>query len=264
MTLQLLRAHGLGNDYLVLESGGPITPALCRAICDRQTGVGSDGILEPADPGSCDHGVTIWNPDGSVAEKSGNGLRIYARWLHDERGAGDRFTVWTGACAVEAEVHEHDITVEMGTATVAEATLPIDGADRALVLVDLGNPHCVWFTDAALDGLPWRQWGATLETHPHFPNRTNVQVVRLQEGVPHIRIWERGAGETSASGSSSCAVVAAAVATGRLPAGPHTVHMPGGTLLVTVREDLAVTLRGPVEVVGRFAVDERWLRAHGV
>ena len=259
--MELVRAHGLGNDYLVLAEGGPITPELCRAICDRHVGVGGDGILEPADPGSCDHGVTIWNPDGSVAEKSGNGLRIYARWLHEERDAGERFTVWTGACAVDVQVHPEDITIAMGTATTSEASLELDGEARPLVLVDIGNPHCVWFTDRPLDDLPWRAWGAALEVHPHFPNRTNVQFVRIQDGVPTIRIWERGAGETSASGSSSCAVVAAAVATARLPAGPHEVRMPGGVLHVAVDRSGAVTLRGPVEIVGRVVVDPRWLQA---
>ncbi|MCA9571310.1 MAG: diaminopimelate epimerase [Myxococcales bacterium] len=261
--MRFLKAHGLGNDYLVLEEGGPITPSLCRAICDRHTGLGSDGILEPADPGGCDHGVTIWNPDGSVAEKSGNGLRIYARWLHDARGAPAHFTVWTGACAVQAEVHAEDVTVAMGRARVGETTLAVDGAARPLVIVDLGNPHCVWFTDSPLDALPWRSWGATLENHPHFPNRTNVQFVRIVHGAPEIRIWERGAGETSASGSSSCAVVAASVATGRLAPGAHTVHMPGGTLAVAVDDGLEVTLRGPVEVVGRMTLDPGWLSARG-
>jgi diaminopimelate epimerase len=152
---------------------------------------------------------------------------------------------------VECTIHPDSITVEMGTATAHEATLDVEGP-RTLSIVDLGNPHCVWFTDDALDTLPWRGWGATLETHPHFPNRTNVQFVQMSSDGPHIRIWERGAGETSASGSSSCAVVVAAVATGRLQPGAHTVHMPGGVLHVAVTDALAVTLRGPVEVVGRM------------
>jgi diaminopimelate epimerase len=258
--MRFLKAHGLGNDYLVLEEGGPITPGLCRAVCHRHTGLGSDGILEPADPGACDHGVTIWNPDGSVAEKSGNGLRIFADWLSRERNAGASFSIWTGACAVDCEVEPDAVTVGMGQAASVELTLDVDGAPRSLVAVDLGNPHCVWFVDEPLDGLPWRRWGAALERHPHFPARTNVQVARVIDGVPHLRIWERGAGETSASGSSSCAVVAAAVATGRLAPGAHQVHMPGGVLDVTVDAAGAVTLRGPVARVGRMS----WLGTDGL
>lgn len=255
--MRFLKAHGLGNDYLVLESGGPITPDLCRAICHRHTGLGSDGILEPAPAGACDHGVTIWNPDGSIAEKSGNGLRIYAHWLHAGHDAGAQFSVWTGSCAVDCTIGDEAITIAMGTGSAVAIALDVDGDERPLVEVDLGNPHCVWFVDEPLDALPWRRWGAVLETHAHFVNRTNVQVVRLVEGVPHIRIWERGAGETSASGSSSCAVVVAAVATGRLAPGMHAVHMPGGVLEVAVDAQLAVTLRGPVAVVGRM----EWLAA---
>lgn len=250
--MRFLKAHGLGNDYLVLEDGAALDPATVRAICHRHTGLGSDGILEPFSTDRADHGVRIWNPDGSVAEKSGNGLRIFARWLVDARNADDRFSLWTGSCRVEAVVHEEDVTVEMGTARVHAHVVGLDDATLACSVVDLGNPHCVHFSDTPVDALPWRDWGARIEVHADFPARTNVQFVNLLADGPHLRIWERGAGETSASGSSSCAVVAAAVATGRLPAGEHEVHMPGGVLHVGVDDALGVVLRGPVEGVGRM------------
>ncbi|HMV67506.1 MAG TPA: diaminopimelate epimerase, partial [Myxococcota bacterium] len=112
-SVELIRYHGLGNDYLVLARGPAVDAALVRAICDRHTGVGSDGLLVPAPAGACDHGVRIWNPDGSIAEKSGNALRIYARWLSAERGAGRTFSVWTGTDRVTCEVDGDDVAVEM-------------------------------------------------------------------------------------------------------------------------------------------------------
>jgi diaminopimelate epimerase len=259
--LSLWRAHGLGNDYLVLESGGPLDPALVRAICDRHRGVGSDGILEPAAPGAgAAHGVRIWNPDGSVAEKSGNGLRIYADWL-SRRGHGRTFTVWTGHDVVGCVVGEGTVDIEMGHAVVGGTEI-VDGL--GVVPVDVGNPHAVVWVGDDPDGLPWRDWGRRLETNPRFPNRTNVQIARVAgPAAVEIRIWERGAGETLASGSSSCAVAAAAVATGRLPAGWIEVRMPGGVLRVQVREDLSLVLHGPVEAVGRIEVEPSWLAARG-
>jgi len=275
--VRLWRAHGLGNDYLVLERGPPMTPALARAVCDRHRGVGGDGVLEPTDGAACDHGVRIWNPDGSVAEKSGNGLRIYARWLHQHRGAPARFSVWTGTDAVQCEVGDTSIRVEMGRATLEPARVPVavpapvidapwqvDGDALTLTAVGMGNPHAVVFVDpdSDLDGTPWRRWGRALETDARFPNRTNVQIARCPaDGGVEIRIWERGAGPTLASGSSACAATVAALATGRRQPGTHRVQMPGGTLEVTVSATLDVLLRGPVEGVGHIEVDPAWLAA---
>jgi diaminopimelate epimerase len=257
--MRLARYHGLGNDYLVYEDGPALTPSLVVAICDRHRGVGSDGILEATDGGGCDHGVRIWNPDGSIAEKSGNGLRIFAQWLADG-GAAREMTIWTGFSAVRAEVRVDDVRVEMGTARFpGTLTLDVDGP-LEVHRVDMGNPHAVVFVDDP-DAVPWRAWGAGLEVHPAFPNRTNVQVASVSsESDVVARIWERGAGETLASGSSSCAVAAAAIQTGRMPHGVKTVRMAGGTVQVTVTPDWAVELIGPVERVGTIDVDARWVR----
>jgi diaminopimelate epimerase len=271
--VQLIRSHGLGNDYLVLESGETMTPQWVQALCDRHSGVGGDGVLEPFETERGDYGVRIWNPDGSVAEKSGNGLRIFARWLVDERGAPSRFTVWTGSCLVGCEVDGDALAVEMGQATFVPAEVPVLGEAPLLdaplkvgietlpvIAVGVGNPHCVVFEDLSLDELPWRTWGPLIEHHEWFPRRTNVQFARVLDArTVEIRIWERGAGETSASGSSSCGVAAAGVRTGRLKPGRITVQMPGGTLWVTVREDYSLRLEGPVQVIGRVEVHPDWL-----
>ncbi len=271
--MRLVRFHGLGNDYLVLAAGPPLTPELVRALCDRHTGVGGDGVLEPGDVASdvADHGVRIWNPDGSIAGKSGNGLRIFARWLSDERGAGAAFSIWTGVGRVTCEVDPDPIgpiAVEMGVASFRAADVPcrearvdgeLAGAPGPVTTVGLGNPHCVvWVPDP--DAVDWRAAGARLERDPFFPERTNVQhATVLGPGRLRARIWERGAGETLASGSSACAVAASAVRTGRAAPGRITVEMAGGALQVDVAPDFALRLVGPVERVGEVAVDAGWL-----
>lgn len=293
--MHLIRSHGLGNDYLVLTSGEPMSPARAQALCDRHRGVGGDGVLEPVPSPDEAYGLRIWNPDGSLAEKSGNGLRIFAWHLHQHRAAGRSFTVRLHApgpvgearCQVHPEAGE--VEVDMGRATLAAgavpARAPLDRAPLGLpgeaaplvcTAIGVGNPHCVVFIEdlppelrggapaGALDALPWRRWGAGLEVHPHFPNRTNVQIAVVRgPNVIEARIWERGAGETLASGSSACAVAAAAAHHGRLT-GPVdaeggravTVQMPGGALAVWVGPDLRLRQRGPVEELA--AVETRW------
>lgn len=273
--MRLIRSHGLGNDYLVWMGERPVDPGFVRALCDRHRGPGGDGVLEPTASDRADFGVRIWNPDGSVAEKSGNGLRIFARWLVDHRSAPQRFTVDTGFDVVRCTVAADGIAVEMGRATFEPAALPLTadgpwvghplevcGAALSVVALSVGNPHCVIFREEPdLDALPWRDWGKALERWPAFPNRTNVQIARVVDGGLELRIWERGAGETSASGSSSCAVAAAAVHTGRLAPGTIRLVMPGGQLSVDVSPELDLVLRGPVEVVGEIRLDPRWLAA---
>ena len=263
--MRLRRSHGLGNDYLVLESGPPLTPALVRALCDRHRGVGSDGVLEPLDPPlGADAAVRIWNPDGSVAERSGNGLRIFAEWLVSRRGLPVRHVIATGGDLVPCEVDGHEVVVDMGLATVGPMlTLDLGVTGR---VVRVGNPHFVVPT-ADLDDGAWRAIGAAVERHAAFPDRTNVQFARtVARDTLEIRIWERGAGETAASGSSSCAAAAAAWAAGELDPGWVTVHMPGGTLRVEVLPGPAgprLRLDGPVEPVATIDVDPRWIRARG-
>lgn len=242
-----------------------MTPEWAIEICDRHTGLGGDGVLEPFETKKADYGVRIWNPDGSLAEKSGNGLRIFARWLVDERNAPTQFSIWTDACLVHCTVGEDMISVQMGHARFCseddiQERLVHDEYTWEAIAVDLGNPHCVCFYNEALDELPWKTWGPLLENHPRFPHRTNVQFARIVDrNTVDIRIWERGAGETSASGSSSCAVAAAAVRTGRLDAGDIEVWMPGGTLYIRVLPNEEVVLTGPVEVVGRMHFHSKWV-----
>jgi diaminopimelate epimerase len=273
--VKLYRSHGLGNDYLVLEDESKLDAALVQALCDRHRGVGGDGVLQPIPGVGADYGVRIWNPDGSVAETSGNGLRIYASWLREFRGAPGSFSIWTGSDRVRCVVGDREVEVEMGTASFEPSSIPLL-AEKPVIderwtlgeqsfpvcALSMGNPHCVAFTEESLDELDWRDWGRRLEVDPRFPNRTNVQVARvISRDEVEIRIWERGAGETLASGTSSCAVAVAGVETGRLAAGWIGLQMPGGRLEVYVGGNRKVTLRGPVEGVGRVEVAAGWLRA---
>lgn len=261
--MRFRKYHGLGNDYLVLEDG-LLTPDRVVSICDRHRGLGSDGILEKLPSDIADAGLRIWNPDGSVAEKSGNGLRIFARWLVEHRNAPEDLTIELICGVVRCQVDGQQVTVQMGQASfepsdvpVTEemvfAPKPVGDVMLPLTAVGVGNPHCVVFLGTDLDAMPWRAWGEELETSPLFPNRTNVQFARvLDSRTVEARIWERGAGETQASGSSACAIAAAAVRLEHCE-GHIRVQMPGGVLEVTVGRDFSLILRGPVEYVGELS-----------
>jgi diaminopimelate epimerase len=253
----LTRSHGLGNDYLVADPAElpfDVTPARVRLLCDRHLGVGSDGLLLLKRPDS----VRIFNPDGSEAEKSGNGLRIFAKWLYDTRRAGSQcFTVHTagGDARVEIEAEAgraRQVTVGMGAPEFREdlSSLELDGVRYPVVALSLGNPHCVVLRPQ-LDATELRHLGPLLEHHPAFANRTNVQLARVPASTRarvELLIWERGAGETQASGSSACAVVAACQRLG-LVDDRVTASMPGGEL--DVRRDAGghLWLRGPVDEI---------------
>ena len=267
------KGHGLGNDYVVMAQADlktPLAPKAIQRICDRNWGVGGDGILLMVPTARADFGVRIFNPDGSEAEKSGNGLRIFAKYLWDHGHAKTpTFTVDTKGGVVECQCRVRDgrvdfVSVEMGRATFRAPDIPMNGPDRDVVgvplqlsdgtaltvtAVSVGNPHCVTFVER-LDEAAARRLGPLLESHPAFPNRTNVQFARVAgRDAVDILIWERGAGFTLASGSSSCGAAAAAVRNGRCDPGRVRVRMPGGELIVEVRPDWSLLLEGPVEEV---------------
>jgi diaminopimelate epimerase len=279
----VVKGHALGNDYLVVDPAAlsfAVAPATVRLLCDRHRGVGSDGVLALAASRVADAGLRIWNPDGSQAEKSGNGLRIFARWLAEEhRIAGDRFTIETPGGVVTCVLQRDagriaDITVDMGRASFRSQDIPCSGPPREVVeedvqlpgrvvritAVTVGNPHCVVFVDDP-DGEDLRTLGAALECHPLFPNRTNVQLVRV-EGLDRVRarIWERGAGETLASGSGACAVAAACVRLGRTER-RLTVGMDGGTLDVAIDDAWEIRMTGPAVLVYRAVLRPSFVAA---
>jgi diaminopimelate epimerase len=274
------RSHGLGNDYLVMDGatvGITITPERVRRICDRHTGVGSDGILElVAPPAGFDAAVRIYNPDGSEAEKSGNGVRIFAKFCLDHGYADPSkpLRIHTLGGPVEAflvarEQNRTVLRVSMGHVSFRCADLPMTGADewiqKPLVVGDrtftatclsVGNPHAV-LLDAPFDEATARKYGPLVENHAQFPRRTNVQLVRVRDrGTVEALIWERGAGWTLSSGSSSCAVAAACVRAGLTDRSVKVV-MPGGTLDVVVHDDWRLEQIGFAQEisVGKLSAD---------
>jgi diaminopimelate epimerase len=265
MDFDFARAHGLGNDYLVVDSaklGFEITPARIRHICNRNTGIGSDGILVLRAATMADFAVRILNPDGSEAEKSGNGLRIAARFLSDHGYTTEKtFSIETLGGIVRIELLDNgDVRVEMGRAVIDPELTSIEVAGKRLSITALsvGNPHCVVIVDD-LAQIDLFKLGPLIEIHPAFPKRTNVQFVQvLSRRDARAWIWERGAGHTLASGSSSCAVATACYAKGMVD-DSVVVHMEGGDLQIELDRQLNLVMTGAVEEIctGNFSAEFR-------
>jgi diaminopimelate epimerase len=275
--MKFTKYHALGNDYIVIHPAvlkNEINQDVIRLICHRNYGVGSDGILlGPLESRVCDFGLRIFNPDGSEAEKSGNGLRIFARSIVDNSLSNElAFTIETPGGAVSCAVSPDckSVKVEMGKVSfdsrripvagsareVLNETLEIDGRNLIFCAVSIGNPHCVVLSESPSPEVA-QEYGPRIEIHPLFPKRTNVQFMKvLDRSNIRIGIWERGAGYTLASGSSSTAAAAVACKLG-LCDSDITVHMPGGQIRVQIDDDLAATITGPViKVCDGYMADE--------
>lgn len=275
-----VKSHGLGNDYFVLNEA-ELTFGLneknIRLLCDVHYGIGSDGILLKVASSKADFGLKIYNPDGSEAEKSGNGLRIFAKYLYDYgHSSAKKFTIETPGGLVTAEVTRetngkaNQVKVDMGKAIFSSHQIPVicdepECFDLPLNIVDetylincvsVGNPHCVILTDK-LNKAEILKHGSEIENHPLFPNRINVQFARvISRNEVEILIWERGAGYTLASGSSSCAVAAIMVKKG-LTDRKLKLKMPGGTLQIEIDEAWNIRMEGEVkEVASGYLSDE--------
>jgi diaminopimelate epimerase len=264
--MKYAKYHALGNDYIVIDpakSRDKLSEAMVRLICHRNYGIGSDGILfGPLASQICNFRLQIYNPDGSQAEKSGNGLRIFARYLWDEGFVGGRpFTVETLGGAVSCEVSPDGkrVKVEMGEVSFDSTAIPVAGVQREVLNEEIevdgqvlkfcgatvGNPHCVVLSEHPTSEEAHR-FGPQIEKDPRFPNRTNVQFMKvIDRNNIRIEIWERGAGYTLASGSSSTA--AASVARKLGFCGPDImVHMPGGRIHIRFKNGFIATMTGPV------------------
>jgi len=226
--------QALGNVYLLVEQAEALTPDRARELA-RDT----DGVLEVKGTD-----VTVWNPDGSTAELSGNGARIAAAWLARKAGVKD-VSLRVGERDLTASVDGDMVVLDVGPVEVGDAeSIDVDGEQVELTAVSVGNPHAVVRRDPDREEL--LRLGPLLERHPRFPNRTNVQLVRVDGRHDlTVRVWERGAGETLASGTSSVAAAAAAIAHGWCESPVH-VHLPGGELLVELDEHGEARLTGPV------------------
>ncbi|MEA2656022.1 MAG: diaminopimelate epimerase [Chloroflexota bacterium] len=271
MRIDLIKYQALGNDYLVLDLPGPLDKVvpLLPLLCDRNLGLGSDGLLAFNPPRMS---VRIFNPDGSEAQKSGNGLRITAAHAVLEHGAGDEFEVRTGDRSNPVRVLSRDDTgifceLDIGRPSFRAADLPalFDGEpDRVslytpagrveAMLVSVGNPHCVVFGEPVTKAR-CLELGPLLENHSAFPERTNVQLFEvIDRAHARMEIWERGAGYTLASGTSASAVAAACMRSGLVD--DHvTIQMPGGDLEIQRVESGNLVQSGPARRVYRASVD---------
>ena len=252
--MRLSKWQALGNDYLLVERAEltqPLTPDRVRQLCDCHYGVGADGLLEVLAVEAATADVRIWNPDGSIAELSGNGARIVAAWLARKSNA-DRVTLRVGELAVEAFVREDgNVELDVGHVEVGETeTLDLGDERVEFTPVSVGNPHAVVRREPERGEL--LRLGPRIERHSRFPQRTNVQLVRV-DGAHDLTVgvWERGAGETLSSGTSSVATAAAAIANGWCESPVH-VHLPGGDLLVEVDREGHARLTGPAEEICRI------------
>jgi diaminopimelate epimerase len=277
--VRFCKYHALGNDYLVIDpttlaSATPPPVPQIRAICHRNFGIGSDGILwGPLASTRADFGLRIFNPDGSEAEKSGNGLRIFARFLFDTgRVSAAPFTIETPGGVVSAVVRDGGalITVDMGNVSFDSTQIPVAGPARAVLnerltaldreftfcAATIGNPHCVLPLPEVSEELA-RRYGPVIETHANFPRRTNVQFLQVLDRA-HIRIeiWERGAGYTLASGSSSSAAAAVAHRLGLVDR-DVTVLMPGGRIRIEIGDGFSIRMTGPVVRIGDGQLDDQ-------
>ena len=260
MKIPFTKAHGASNDFLLTwrRDAPPVDLAgIARAICDRHTGVGADGwILVEPDP-EVDGSIQLYNSDGSGAEISGNGTRCAAAFLiqHDciQRGrVADGVGVRTGAGVKTLRLLERSglrfqFEMNMGRPEIAAEhfQLPLSTGPRDVTLLWVGNPQCA--VPVENFDFDWRAMGAEIESHPIFPERTNVSFFKpVSEHVIHARFYERGAGETMSSGTGSTGAAAAAVALW-LAASPVRVLTPAGPLDLRIEEDVYLT--GPAEIV---------------
>ena len=266
--------HGLGNEYIVLDRANidfQLTKQSIMRLCNIHFGIGSDGIVMVVPSTKADFGFRVYNPDGSEAEKSGNGLRILCKYLYDYGYAKTRhFSLETMTDIVYADIVEEEegkamlIRLDMGKAIFESRDIPVNSDKPEFIgqkimagdkefevnCVSVGNPHCVVIKQE-LDENEIRTYGPLLENHPLFPNRINVQFARvLSDHDAEILIWERGAGFTLASGSSSCAASSILVKRGLIN-GDLTMHMQGGSLKIQIDKNWNIRMTGEVREIAR-------------
>ena len=269
--------QGLGNNYIVLhreELPFELTPARVKLLCDRNLGVGSDGILVMGPGTGADRfEVRIFNPDGSEAEMCGNGVRMVARKLRMEGSVtGDTMVLETLAGPIVPKLGEgYMVTVDMGIARFGgeklagfegdcvEESLHAAGRSFTFTFVDVGNPHAVIQSPWPLELVPLHEIGPVIEEHRHFPRKANVEFVKvLGEHDAKVRVWERGVGETRACGTGAVATAVALVRTGKCVS-PVTVELPGGKLVVDVKPDWRVFMTGPAEEIYHGGLSQEFL-----
>jgi diaminopimelate epimerase len=275
--MRFWKYHGLGNDFIVLENFDQTAskdPEFVKRMCDRHFGIGADGILYIEKDCMCDARMVVMNSDGSEAEMCGNGIRCVAKHLYDNwlvRNKTMTINTLAGGKNIECTVHNgmvESVLVGMGAPKLDRKLIPMKGEGQFVdgelsvegrkinaTAVSMGNPHLIIFQQFEPEEL--EELGPALEKHPWFPKRTNVEFVKLVNGVLEVKVFEGGAGWTMACGTGACATAVAAAVLGKVPFDEEVeVRLPGGSLWITVSRDLSdVKMRGPAVLVYRAAVD---------
>ena len=266
------KAQGLGNDFIIVDCQlnrmDDVNPSdLAVKMCDRNFGVGADGLIFVHPSRIADYRMQIINSDGSEPEMCGNGIRCFARYLLDHGKGRTPLQVETLAGILKVElvmdgVRTTGFTVNMGSPRLSAEEIPVagvqgqvvgheidvDGTSYKITCVSMGNPHCIVFTDS-LDEVPLTTIGPKIEKHYAFPKKTNVEFVQvLKDDEISVRVWERGAGVTLACGTGACASLVASVLNGRTGRAA-TVHLPGGDLKIEWCESGEIFMTGPAEEV---------------
>jgi diaminopimelate epimerase len=262
MKIPFVKAHGARNDFLLtwrdqVPPEGSDFPVMAQALCNRYTGIGADGwlLVGGTADADADGSIQLWNSDGSASEISGNGTRCAAAFLIEAGRAGDCIRIQTGAGLKHLRLLDRQglrffFEMNMGRAAVEElhGQLPLGSEAGDITILNVGNPQCAVFVQNF--DFDWRALGARMETHPRFPNRTNVSFVQVNDRhALDVRFFERGAGETMSSGTGSMGAAAAALARG-LVESPVEVRTPAGPLMLRWEND-EILLSGPAEIVGR-------------
>jgi diaminopimelate epimerase len=274
--------HGTGNDFVMIEDVADevtLSSALVAALCDRHAGVGADGVIRIAPSDRADFFMDYWNADGATAEMCGNGIRCLAKYVY-ERGltAQTKIAVDTrdGIKPIVLDVADGEMRsarVDMGPPAMDRASIPMagPGSERFVdqgfpdagpgyrgTAISMGNPHLVLVGAEDLRALDLRRVGPPLEHHPDFPEGTNVEFIRVDDGVVNARVWERGSGETMACGTGGCAALVAANLLG-LTGREGTVRFPGGDLQIEWADDDRVYLTGPAAFVFDGELSDAWV-----
>ncbi|MGP4040576.1 diaminopimelate epimerase [Gracilibacillus sp. D59] len=284
MKIPFTKMHGLGNSYIFINVfefpiEENILSDLAKAVADKDTGIGSDGLILIHPTESADVGMRIFNKDGSEGKNCGNGLRCVAKYSYEHQLVDSKqFTIATKAGNVSAEIHGDrevvdEVTIDMGVPILKRSEIPMLGEDQEQVVaepfevqeeklevttVSMGNPHAVFFVDD-INEAPLTTLGPVIEKDQRFPESVNVEFIeQVNDQEIHFRVWERGSGVTQACGTGACASVVASILNGKLAKGKEiTVHLAGGDLYITWAEDEHVWMRGKAEttIEGTFFME---------
>lgn len=262
--MHFVKSHGIGNDFVIIEDTESYDIGeLAKLLCDRHFGVGSDGLLIYGNSPVADFRMRMFNPDGTEAEMCGNGIRCITLYGY-KKNPKKSFKVETKIGVLECEVtstNPFKVRVNMGQPReIKSHSLVVDNKKFDLTLVSMGNPHAINFV-SDISSIPLRDIGPKIETHPDFPNRTNVEFVQvIDKSHIIVKVWERGAGETLACGSGACAVAVASIVNNYTD-NLVEITLPGGKLTIEWDRDKGIFMEGPAEEVFSGKLDEEYLNS---